>query len=422
MRKSQSRRTFLTRTLATTGGLLLAPKILLADSAKRPKLPVAGVATVYRRNSHAHVILGKILEGFNQDGGRGPDLELVSLYMDQFPDNDMSRELSKKHGFRLVNTVDEAINLGGDKVGVAGVLSIGEHGDYPRHPRTKQQMYPRKRFFDEIVAALKRGGQVVPVFNDKHLSYRTEEALAMYRTAKELEIPFMAGSSLPVAWRVPSLELPMGCELEGALAIGFGGLEAYGFHALETLQCMAERRRQGASGVAAVRAAQGTAVLEAEQQGYWSQDLLAAALRAQSSELPSNWRQVITDKKHPFYLIDYRDGFKACVAMLGGIAEHFSFACKLKGEQAPTATKFALQEGPPYRHFARLVKAIEHMIHTGEPAYPVERTVITTGVIDAAMQSLAGAGRRIETPQLDIAYHPAEWAHAPGLPPKPRTW
>ena len=420
--KPQTRRTFLKCSLATTGGLLINPEVRAADQAKRSKLPVAGVATVYHRGSHADVILGKILEGFNQDEGPGPDLELVSLYIDQFPDNDMSRELTKKYGFRLAATIDEAINLGGSKVAVAGVLSIGEHGNYPRHPVTNQHMYPRKRFFDEIVAALKRGGKVVPVFNDKHLSYRTADALAMVRAAKALNLPLMAGSSLPVAWRVPDLDLPMGCDMQSAMAIGFGGLESYGFHALETLQCMVERRRHGNAGVAAVCAARGARVFEAEQQGYWSQDMLAAALRVQSTELPKNWRNVLLDQAQPFYLIDYRDGFRACVAMLNGIARHFSFACKLKGQKAPTATKFAVQQGPPYRHFEWLVKAIEHMVHTGEPAYPVERTVLTTGIIDAAMRSLAEDGKRIETPQLDITYHASHWGHAPGRPPKPQDW
>ena len=161
----------------------------------------------------------------------------------------MSRELARKYGFRLAKTIDEAVNLGGNQVGVAGVLSIGEHGNYPQDPVTKQRKYPRKRFFDEIVAALQRGGKIVPVFSDKHLSYRTDDALAMYRTATELDIPFMAGSSLPVAWRIPALDLPLECPLQGALATGYGGSESYGFHALETLQCMVERREGGESGV-----------------------------------------------------------------------------------------------------------------------------------------------------------------------------
>jgi len=108
--------------------------------------------------------------------------------------------------------------------------------------------------------------------------------------------------------------------------------------------------------------------------------------------------------------------------MFSGTAENFSFACQLKGQSTPTAAKFALQGGPPYRHFEWLVKASEHMVHTGKPSYPVERTVLTTGIIDAAMRSLSKEGKRIETPLLNIPYRAITWAHAPGSPPKPREW
>ena len=133
-------------------------------------------------------------------------------------------------------------------------------------------------------------------------------------------------------------------------------------------------------------------------------------------------QKAITHADRPFYLIDYRDGFKACVAMLQGVVGQFLFACRLKDQPKPLATKFALQAGPPYRHFEWLVKAIDHLINTRKPAYPVERTVLTTGIIDAAMRSLAQAGKRIETPQLDMGYRAAEWAPAPDRPPKPRNW
>ena len=414
-----TRRVFLKRSLATASGLLLSPSRTWSSAAlTRPKLPVAGVATVFYRNSHAHVILGKILDGWKQDGGPGPDLELVSLYVDQVPKNDMSRDLAKKFGFRLAKTIDEAINLGGDTVGVAGVLSIGEHGEYPHDPVTKQHLYPRKRFFDEIVAALKRGGKVVPVFNDKHLSARTEEAIAMYRTAKEMNMPFMAGSSVPVAWRVPPLEVPIGSDMESAIAVGYAGEEPYGSHALEVLQCMIERRRGGEAGIESVRAVQGKEILAAEKNGYWSRQVLAAALRAGDAKLADDWLDELVRLGRPFYLIDHRDGFKSCVAMTTSNA--FLFACKLKGENRPQATEFALQKGPPNRHFAWLLRGIEHMVHTRQPAYPVERTVITTGILDAAMRSLSQDRARIATPLLGISYKPREWKHAPGIPPEPR--
>src|SRR5262245_8428636 len=117
--------------------------------------PVAAVVTVYTRHSHADVIVGKILEGPLYDGKNLFDLKLASLYVDQFPTGDLSRDLAKKHGFRLCSTIDEALTLGGDKLAVEGVLCIGEHGKYPTNDKGQIQ-YPRRRFFEEVTKAFAR--------------------------------------------------------------------------------------------------------------------------------------------------------------------------------------------------------------------------------------------------------------------------
>jgi hypothetical protein len=386
-----------------------------AQEATGKKLPIAAVITEYRNNSHADVIIGKVLEGNEQDGGPGPDLYVAGMYADQFPENDMARDLSKKHGFPIFDTIEESITLGTGKVAVAGVLNIGEHGRYPFTPDTRQHMYPRRRLFDEVVATFRKYDQVVPLFSDKHLAYNWADAKHMYDTAREMQIPFMAGSSLPVAWRTPPVTLPMGCEIEEALAIGYGGLEAYGFHALETLQCMVERRKGGETGVKSVETVQGEGIWQAEKEGRWSRELLMAALAKVPGVRPGKIEENLQDDG-AFYLIEYRDGLKATVAMVDGVSAQFGFAGRLKGQSDPVATWFNLQDGKPYGHFAYLVKAIEHMVKTGQPAYPVERTLLTTGVLDMAMHSLVEDHRRIETPFLEIAYEPVEWDFAPGLP------
>ena len=397
------------RQALTTLGL--APLGLAAPCFAKPRerLPVAAVVTSYFKNSHADVLVGKILEGWRQQGGPGPDLELVSLYADQVPSQDLSRDLARKHGFRIAKTIDEAITLNGDELAVAGVLNVGEHGNYPLTD-TQQRMYPRRRLFDDAVAAMRRCGKFVPMFNDKHLAWNWRDAKHMYDTAQRHQIALLAGSSLPVAWRYPAVELPKGSQLQEALAVGYGGLESYGFHALEALQCMVERRRGGESGVAAVTAVQGEQIWQAERQGRWSRDLLEAAVATFKGSI-ERLEQRLKDKA-AFYLIEYRDGLRATVAMLNGVAGQMSVACKLRQQADPLACWFRLEERRPFGHFEHLLRAIEHTVHTGQTAYPVERTLLTTGILDRVMNSLHQGGKRLATPELAVAYQPSDWAFA----------
>src|SRR5439155_3642752 len=167
------------------------------------------------------------------------------------------------------------------------VLSIGEHGNYPVNP-LRQTEYPRKRFFDEIVAVMRRSKRYVPLFNDKHLSYRWDWAKEMVDTATELGIPFMAGSSVPLAQRVPPVELPAGTEIIEAVSIHGGGLESYDFHALEVLQSLVEARRGGEPGIARVTFLQGDALWKAAADGRWSKDLADAAMAAELGKKPAS--------------------------------------------------------------------------------------------------------------------------------------
>jgi hypothetical protein len=383
----------------------------LLNRPPRAKLPIAAVCTVYHRASHADVILGKILEGWRQDGGPGPDLRIAAMYVDQFPETDLSRDLSARYGFPIVSRIDEALTLGTNRLQVAGVLSIGEHGDYPHDPVTGQHQYPRRRFFDAIADTFERCGQVAPVFNDKHLSWKYTDALAMVERARQLEIPLLAGSSLPVAWRLPQLVLPRDCEVEAALSIGYGGLEAYGFHALEMHACQLERRRGGETGLRAIRTVPTAELLEAGRQGEWSQKLFAAA-RAVMPGAPRDTAQWEPRDGAGACVLEHRDGLRSAVVMANGLAGHFSCAFQLKGVAEPVACWFKLQEGPPFGHFAHLLRAIEETVHSRRPAYPVERTLWTTGVLDRAQQSAAQGGRRLETPELDFTWQPVDWPYA----------
>jgi hypothetical protein len=386
--------------------------------------PVAALTTVYRYHSHADVIVGKLLEGYGHDGGAGPDLRLAALYVAQFPPADLSRGLAKKYGFRLAPTVADALTLGTSKLAVDGVLIVGEHGEYPKNARG-QTLYPRRRLFAEAAAVFEQSKRSVPVFNDKHLSAEWADAKWVYDKARELHCPLLAGSTLPLTWRRPPLQLPKGCRLQEAVQLGYGPLEGYGFHALEALQCLAERRAGGETGVTAVRCLQGPAIWQALDRGEWSKDLLEAALKLVPAHAPGDYREPTAKTVDAaMFLVEYRDGFRAAVAMLNGYLHEgdggaIVFAGRIAGQAEPAACHFYLQQPDPFAHFGYQVRAIERMVHTGHAGYPVERTLLTTGVLDAAMTSKAEGQRRVETPHLAIRYQPTDWPFATDPVPKP---
>jgi hypothetical protein len=385
---------------------------------------VAAVVTEYRRWSHADVLLTKILEGYLLDGGERPGLKLVSLYVDQFPPGDLSRDLARKHGFTIHDTIAGALTRGGTQLAVDGVLCIGEHGKYPINAKG-QILYPRRRFFEAVADVFARSKRSVPVFNDKHLAATWADARWVYDKARELYVPLLAGSSVPLTWRRPDLTLPRGCDLVEAVQLAYGPFEAYGFHALEGLQCMAEHRRGGETGVRSVEVLRGEVMWQALDAGRWSKALLEAALKLVPAHAAGDLRAMTAKADDgAVWLIEYRDGFRAAVAMLNGWLYEgdggaFIFSGRLKGRAELAATLFYLQQPEPFAHFAYQLRAIESLVRTGHAPYPVERTLLTGGVLDAVMTSAAEKGRRVDTPHLDILYQPTDWPHATGTPPKP---
>lgn len=369
--------------------------------------PVAGVVTVYRKNSHADVILTKILEGWKHDGGPGPALELASLYVDQFPDDDLARAVAKKHGVPIFDTIAKAVTVGGKAIPVDGVVSIGEHGDYPTNA-LGQKLHPRRRFFEEITKAFEKYGRVVPVFSDKHLGPVWADARWMYDRAAKLKVPFMAGSSLPVSFRSHKIEVPLGSEIEAAVGIGYDGFDIYGSHALDCYQWFVERRKNAEKGVKWVQFLQGPAVWKAVDDGFVAKDVLQAAFDLVAKPDTKGMRE---DEDAALFLFEYADGFRGAQFMLQNVVRT-AVAVKIKGRR-PAATSFEERPEPRYPHFAYLLKAVETMVHTGRPGYPVERTLLTSGILDRALASRSKKSAKLDTPELAVAYQPVDYPHAP---------
>lgn len=405
-----SRRQWLAGTTATA----VAGSVLLntAQSAISPKRPepksVAAILTAYEKGLHADVLIGKILEGWKQDGGPGPALTLASMYVDQFTDGDMARAMSRKYNVPIFDSIEKALTVGGDQIPVDGVISIGEHGDYPWN-EFEQHLYPRRRFFKEITDTFEKYGRVVPVFNDKHLGPEWTDAKWMYDRAQQLNVPFMAGSSMTVGARTPEISIPLDADIEMAVGIGYSGLDIYGAHALEFFQCHIERRRGAETGVRWVQCLEGNAMWKTIDDGVISRDLFDAAYAA----VPHPEEDPRVNPESALFLFEYNDGFRGAVFMLQEAALGTSIAIKLKGQSEFLATRFDEKTEPRHPHFAWLLKGIERMFYTGVPSYPVERTLLTSGILDRALKSRFRKHEKLMTPELAIRYQPVDYPHAP---------
>lgn len=401
-----NRRTFLLSSMAAAS---------FSHAAGTGRKKIALIATVVFEKSHAQHFIDRFALGYGWQGGwRKPEVDLVSLYVAQFPKNDLARGRSERYGIPIHKSIAEALTLGTGKLAVDGVVIIGEHGDYPENEKG-QTLYPRYEFFKEVVQVFEASGRSVPVFNDKHLSTDWKHCVEMFADAKRLNFPFLAGSSLPVTRRLPAIDLPWGTPLSESVAVGYGGVEKYDFHGLETAQCMSERRRGGEVGIKSVLALRGEKMWEHAAGLKQTQRLLLSAL-SRSHTLPVKegypseaisfeWARKNFPEGYA-YFIEHRDGFRTALFMLG--VRDFNYA----GLNSETGEITSCQMFLPMPtavattadFFNPLVHHIERMVLENRVAYPVERTLLTSGMVIAAVESLYQGGKVVETPEMEVRY------------------
>ena len=408
----------------TVFALTLALTSWLVGSANAESNPkkVAAIVTIYTHNSHADIIVSRLLQTDTLDGkGKDSPLKLVSLYTDQKPAGDISRLLAASHRFRISDSIEDALTLGTGKLAVDGVLLIAEHGDYPKSP-TGNAQFPKRRFWDATIKVFRASQRVVPVFIDKHLSDNWTDAKTIYDTAREMNIPLMAGSSLPTTWRKPPADVARGEVVSEIVAITYHTTDAYGFHALEFVQALAEQRRGGEVGIKAVRSLSGEAVWKAADEKLFDPELFDAAWKrlANPQSRGRSLREAVPAPR--LFIVEYADGLRAYLLELNGAVGEWSAAWRYQKDRRIEATQFWTQEGRPGMHFTWLLNGIETLVLTGEPTRNVERTLLTSGALDALLLSLKENGRRVETPYLLVPYQPIwRWSEPPP-PPTMRPW
>jgi hypothetical protein len=377
---------------------------------------VALIATEVRRHSHAQHFIDRFLEGYGWQGRwHYPGVQLVSLYVDQFPEGDLARERSLRFGVPIYPTPEEALGRGGTKLAVDGVIIIGEHGKYPKNEKG-QTLYPRYKWFKQVVKMFEESGRSVPVFNDKHLSTDWPECLEMVADSKRLKFPFLAGSSLPVTERIPSIELPLGTPLRESLSICYGGVDSYDFHGLETAQCMSERRRGGEVGVRSIQALRGSKLWDRVAERDETRKLFFSALaRSHTVRAPEGYRVYppsieqarLASPNAVGYFIEHNDRFRTTMLMCNGFVQDFTYAgLRDNGQIVSTQMHLPMpmQISTTADFFNPLVNHIETMVETGRAAYPVERALLTSGMTLFAVESLFRGQTEVLTPELAVRY------------------
>src|ERR1700678_292093 len=459
---------------ALSSAMLAYRPLLRSGWAQTPGRPLrlAILGSVYRYQSNMQTLADRFLVGYPYEGEwHMPNVKVVSVYVDQLerqadaapspyqlamtgakvapassakgiagglgrdrtvktqpvpektepsekpdPTADLSRDRAQQFGFRLCSNIPEALRCGGDRIAVDAVLTIVEQDDYPSNDKG-QILLPSYDFFQQCAQVFEDEGHTVPYFNHKQLSFSFEQAQTMVKTANRLRFPLLAGSSLPVTWRLPDVDIPLGAEVQEAVMVGVGRYDGMDFDALEAMQSMLERRKGGETGVKAVQLLEGDDVWAAGNAGRWSSDVLSSALsrsdtplgltvldgRTQDLAAPGVLPQLVKDPAA--YCIEYTDGTRATLLMLNGAIEDFNIAARITGH-GMVSTQFFLPPPPNVTDSTCLAAIIEQTFHTGTAAYPVERTLLTTGVLEACLHSRHKLNQRLETPQLAISYQP----------------
>lgn len=374
-------------------------------AAELPRTKTGAIVTIYHHYSHADVLIGRLLSGYSANNVWTPSrTHIVSLHADQTPAADMSRDLAVRNGFQLYPSIRDALTLGGKTLAVDAVVFIGEHGEYPIND-VGQTLYPRYELFSQIMDVYEESGRSVPTFFDKHFSYSWQKAHELYQRAKKIGFPFMAGSSIPLTIRRPALDPPLESPITEAVALGYGDPDAYGFHTLEAMQCMVERRKGGETGIASVEWREGAAI-EAwrEGEGAWSkplfQPLFDEARRLLGRpllDLPEEH-----SKKPVLFVLRYRDGLKGAVLLLPQNVG-FSTAFRVAGQAQPLFTSYTPPAERPLPNWDAMAYCVDRFLASGKAPNPVERTLLTTGALAFCFESKR-QGKPVETPELAISY------------------
>eukprot|EP01052_Picozoa_sp_SAG31_P040989 SAG31_NODE_6088_length_2176_cov_0.989408_1_plen_407_part_10 len=372
---------------------------------ERPRIAVL-VSFWGATSSHADWIVTKLIDGYWWNGAYcSSRVDVASIYIHQHDTSLLGQRVAKTNGIPIYKTVTEALTLGGKKLALDGVVIVAEHGEYATDLKGRW-LLPRWWIYQQVVAVFEESNRSVPVFNDKHLSYNWADAKWMFDKSRELKFPLMGGSSIPLYYREPEIEIETDTPITRSIVLGGAGDEGGIFHAIDVLQCFVERRKGGESGVKSVQSIRGAEAWLWIGQNAWVGTLMESVAKKIGLE-PGHFQKV---PETNVCAIEYNDGTLAAVIGAGDVG--WTYAGEITGSTEPIIVSMLGWAGPYDQYHASNAQPhwiTEMMVAKQEP-YDAERLLLSTGITNYYMESnwesstYSAIGRRVETPALNIKY------------------
>ena len=267
----------------------IAPDAVAQTAQKRPRIACL-VSYWGLPTSHADWVVNKLIDGYWWKGAHTPSqVDVVSVYVHQFDTSLLAQKVCKAKNIPIFKTVGEAVTLGGKDLAVDGVVIVCEHGNYPTDLKG-HWLLPRWWIYQQVMKVFEQSKRSVPVFNDKHLSYNWDDAKWMFDKSRELNFPLSGGSSIPLFFRKPEIDLAPDTPIRNSIVVGAAPDEGGIFHCIDMLQSFHDRRKGGETGIKSVQSIRGPETWKWVEQNPWANNLLEA-VRKTSTASPDTFRR-----------------------------------------------------------------------------------------------------------------------------------
>ncbi|MDR7519772.1 MAG: hypothetical protein QN131_03645 [Armatimonadota bacterium] len=387
-------------------GLAAALAAVFAPPSPAPGAPaprrVAFIVDSWYPWSHADVIGTRFLQGYRVgDRSYASPVTIASVYADAPAARDQTRALASRYGFRAASSIADALlddaQRPAPRLTADGVL-IATREDLPESGQRQSPMR-RVQVVREVLAILDRTGVRVPVFLDKMLAADWADSQAIVVEAARRNVPLMAGSVLPFA----PLDRPLRAgRPEVGVVVASTPYWAFAFHAAELLQGFLEQRAARETGIHEIRNV-GAGYASLPDRDRWGGAVFDALLAsARTRRRPGR-------PPADALLIRYADGTRAVLALVPEAFDDSEFLLGAQYADGTIATGGLVLGGQPYDHFGYLVHALVEFFTTGRPPVPVERTLLTTGIVLFGRQSAQNGAAVF--PPLAIPYIPPRRSH-----------